>query len=216
MNPVILIIALIVGVTFGVGAALRLSANTLDKSNNYGDERAALKDFSYEGMVYIKKEDSVSSKLMPDTLPADVVARYRAGEYKIDDKALSKKAAKLAKKVQQTYVITQMPVQPQQPVAPVQPVAPIVTAPAPQQPQVQYAQPYAQPYVQPQQHVQYAQPQMQYAQPQPYMQPQQYAQPQQSVPPQYQQYAGQYMQPQQPAAPQNNPGVYQNYPGGQA
>ena len=172
MNPIILFFALIIGVTFGVGAAFRISAHNLDKSNNYGDERAKLKDFSFDGMVYLKEEDKVNSTIVPQPLPQDSAVRYKAA-----------KAGKLLTdplKVPQVFAVpfniskNTNHTQVQQPQ-----VQPQYAQPQVQQPYGQQYAPMAQPQVQPQ----YAQPQVQYAPPaQPQVQPQ-YAQP--PVQPQY-------------------------------
>lgn len=55
------VLALIIGLALGIGITLAILGRALDKSNNLGDEKPKITDFSNRGFVMVVKQDKVRS-----------------------------------------------------------------------------------------------------------------------------------------------------------
>lgn len=61
-----LICGCVLGIGMGTGLALLIMSILLDKSNNIGDSKAQVKDFSGSGIIWLNKKDRVKSKIPLD------------------------------------------------------------------------------------------------------------------------------------------------------
>ena len=73
-----LIFASILGIPCGVGIALYITSNLLDKSNNFGDSKGNVTTFSKEGIIGRNFKDRVSRNTRPDPLMNPVIREHDA------------------------------------------------------------------------------------------------------------------------------------------